>query len=138
MNKIFVDTSGWGNLVDTRQRFYPQTRAFYETAKHERTRLVTTNYVLAELVSLLSSPLRLPRSKSINFVDRIKTSLLVDIVHIGEDLDSEAWDFLSNRVDKDWSLVDCSSFVVMQDGGITEALTTDHHFEQAGFVRLLK
>ena len=40
--------------------------------------------------------------------------------------------------DKEWSLVDCASFVIMKQRGVTEALTTDHHFEQAGFVRLLK
>jgi predicted nucleic acid-binding protein len=43
-----------------------------------------------------------------------------------------------NRLDKQWSLTDCISFVVMQQHGITEALTGDHHFEQAGFVALLK
>lgn len=43
-----------------------------------------------------------------------------------------------NRTDKNWSLVDCASFVVMRKHGILEALTADHHFEQAGFVRLLK
>jgi len=42
------------------------------------------------------------------------------------------------RPDKTWSLVDCASFVVMQKRGITEALTSDVHFEQAGFIRLLK
>jgi hypothetical protein len=42
------------------------------------------------------------------------------------------------RPDKDWSLTDCISFVVMKARGITEALTGDHHFEQAGFVALLK
>jgi len=42
-----------------------------------------------------------------------------------------------NRPDKNWSLTDCISFVVMQEHGITEALTADRHFEQAGFVPLL-
>jgi predicted nucleic acid-binding protein len=46
--------------------------------------------------------------------------------------------FYSRRPDKDWSLTDCISFVVMRDRGITEALTGDHHFEQAGFKALLK
>ncbi len=46
--------------------------------------------------------------------------------------------YCKSRQDKEWSLVDCASFVVMQQRGIFEALTSDHHFEQAGFVRLLK
>ncbi len=49
-----------------------------------------------------------------------------------------AGEFLKAHPDKDWSLVDCASFVVMKQRGIQEALTSDHHFEQAGFVRLLR
>ena len=48
------------------------------------------------------------------------------------------WQLLKNRQDKEWSLVDCVSFVLMQQRGMTETLTTDRHFDQAGFVRLLK
>ena len=138
MNKIYVDTSGWGNLVDTLQEFHAETKTIYLNAKQNGSRLVTTNYVIAELVALLSSPLRIPRNKSIKFIESIKSSALVDIVHIDEDLDAKSWELLKNRADKNWSLVDCSSFVVMQENKILEALTTDHHFEQAGFVQLLK
>ncbi len=45
---------------------------------------------------------------------------------------------LARRLDKDWSLTDCISFAVMQERSLTEALTSDHHFEQAGFTALLK
>jgi len=138
MNKIFVDTAGWGNLVDTLQKFHAETKAIYLSAKQNGSRLVTTNYVIAELVALLSSPLRIPRTKSIKFIESIKSSALVDIIHIDENLDAKSWELLKNRADKNWSLVDCSSFIVMQENKIVEALTTDHHFEQAGFVRLLK
>jgi len=138
MNKIFVDTSGWGNLVDTLQEFHAETKAIYLNAKQNGSRLVTTNYVIAELVALLSSPMRIPRNRSVKFIESIKSSALVDIIHIDEDLDAKSWELLKNRADKNWSLVDCSSFVVMQENKIVEALTTDHHFEQAGFVRLLK
>lgn len=138
MNKIFVDTSGWGNSVDTLQEFHQTAAAVYATAKQNGSRLVTTNYVIAELVALLSSPLRLPRRKSIDFIEGIKSSSLVDVIHVDEDLDSTAWNLLKNRIDKNWSLVDCTSFVMMQENRVLEALTTDHHFEQAGFVRLLK
>lgn len=45
--------------------------------------------------------------------------------------------FYEERPDKAWSLTDCISFLVMSDEGMSEALTGDHHFEQAGFTRLL-
>lgn len=138
MNRIFVDTSGWGHLVDTFQEFHAETRTIYLDAKQKSSRLVTINYVIAELVALLSNPIRFPRIRSIKFIESIKSSSLVDVVHIDEDLDSKSWELLTNRADKNWSLVDCSSFIVMQENKITDALTTDHHFEQAGFVRLLK
>jgi predicted nucleic acid-binding protein len=86
----------------------------------------------------MSSPLRLPRPSIIAFLEGIKTSPYVEVIHVDQTLDEQAWRLYQQRTDKDWSLVDCASFVLMKQRGIAEALTTDHHFEQAGFVRLLK
>ena len=58
-------------------------------------------------------------------------------MHITPELDRAAWELVKRRVDKDWSLVDCASFVVMDRLDITAARSTDHHFAQAGFERLL-
>ncbi len=63
--------------------------------------------------------------------------LPVEIVHIDAPMDNVAWQLLEKRFDKEWSLVDASSFVLMEQFGMTEALTTDHHFTQAGFIKLL-
>jgi predicted nucleic acid-binding protein len=90
------------------------------------------------LVALLSSPLRIPRPKIIAFIEGLKQSSYVTIIHIDSTIDNLAWELLIKRQDKDWSLVDCSSFIIMEKYKLTEALTTDHHFEQAGFIRLLK
>jgi len=90
MNRIYVDTSGWGNLVDTLQEFHAETKTIYLSAKQNGSRLVTTNYVITELVALLSNPLRIPRNRSIKFIESIKSSSLVDIVHIDEDLDAKS------------------------------------------------
>lgn len=99
--------------------------------------MITTNYILTEVVALLTSPLRIPRPQLIAFVASIKTSPYVTIVHIDPLIDAAAWQLLTSRVDKGWSLVDCMSFVMMQQMQLTEAFTTDHHFAQAGFVPLL-
>ena len=62
----------------------------------------------------------------------------VQIIHIDKASDTKAWELCKARPDKAWSLVDCTSFVLMKQLKIQEALTTDQHFEQAGFIRLLK
>ncbi len=90
MKKIFVDTSGWGCLVDTLQEFHLEAKAVYQTAKQDNARLITTNYVIAELVALLASPLRIPKTKNIDFINGIKTSSLVDIIHIDGSLDAKS------------------------------------------------
>ena len=138
MNEIYVDTSGWASLADVSEPFYEKAKEIYAAAIQNRRRLVTTNYVLGELVALMTSPMRFQRPRIIEFINGIKQSPFFDIIHIDKDFDAKSWNLLSNRTDKNWSLVDCSSFVVMQENKILEALTTDHHFEQAGFVRLLK
>jgi predicted nucleic acid-binding protein len=94
--------------------------------------------VLTEVVALLTSPLRMARPTMVAFINGLKTSPYVEVVHVDAVQDGEAWQLLQTRLDKEWSLVDCASFVLMQRRGILEALTSDHHFEQAGFVRLLK
>lgn len=138
MNEIYVDTSGWASLADVSEPFYKKAQETYRAAIQNRRQFITTNYVLAELVALMTSPMRFHRPRIIEFINGIKQSSFFDIIHVDEDSDAKSWELISNRTDKNWSLVDCSSFVVMQEKKIVEALTTDHHFEQAGFVRLLK
>jgi len=138
MAELFADTSGWGNLLDATQPYHSLAASIYRAARHEGRKVVTTNYIIAELIALMARPLRIPRPMVIAFVESLRISPNVEIVHIDQDLDSQAWDLLKSRPDKEWSLTDCASFVVMKRRGILEALTTDRHFEQAGFVRLLK
>ena len=138
MPDIFADTAGWGHLVDPTQTYHEQAATIYRQARQQGRRFITTNYVLAELVALLISPLRIPRPQLIAFIAGVKASPHVDIVHVDRALDAQAWQLLTERPDKEWSLVDCESFVVMGQRGLLEVFTTDHHFEQAGFVCLLK
>ena len=138
MSSLFVDTSGWASLFIHSQTYYPQAEQYFRLALQQKQKIYTTNYVIAELVALLNSPLRISRSRVFEIVDAIKSVNYVEVVHIDEATDALAWTLCKSRRDKAWSLVDCSSFVVMQKLGIQEALTTDQHFDQASFVRLLK
>jgi uncharacterized protein len=138
MNHLFIDTSGWASLFITQEPNHLLANQALNQALQNRQILITTNYIISELVALLHSPLRQPRSRIFEVVDAIKTVPYVRIMHIDPPTDQAAWELCKNRSDKPWSLVDCSSFVIMQQLEITMALTTDHHFEQAGFIRLLK
>ena len=93
---------------------------------------------MSELVALFTRPLRVPRSMILNCIQTIRSQIWVEVVHIAPSLDEAAWQLFGDRLDKEWSLVDCASFVVMQQRGLTDALTADRHFEQEGLVRLLK
>jgi predicted nucleic acid-binding protein len=138
MSDLFADTSGWASMVDRTQPFPSRAKSLYRAARIQGRKIITTNYILAELVALLTSPMRIPRPSVVNYIEGVKASPFVEVVHVDPSLDAEAWMLLRSRLDKEWSLVDCASFVVMQRRSIVEALATDHHFEQAGFVRLLK
>ncbi len=138
MDKIFADTTGWGHLVDSTQKYHELAADIYRNLPRKGCEIVTTNYIITELVALMISPLRLQHPVIVEFINSMKLSPHVEIIHIDPVLDEQAWQLLSKRADKEWSLVDCSSFVVMEKLGITESFTTDHHFEQAGFIRLLE
>lgn len=138
LSNLFVDTSGWSCLFVEAEPQYAQAIQCFALARQQGRSIVTTNYVITELVALLHSPLRVPRNKLFQIIDTIKATPYLQIVHIDEATDEIAWSLCKNRPDKAWSLVDCTSFVVMQQMGIQEALTTDRHFEQAGFLQLLK
>ena len=137
MNEVFADTSGWASFFLEDDLHHEKTFSLMAQWKQQNRHIVTTNYVLSELIVLLGSRGK-RRSAILNYIETIRTADSVEIVHVDESLDGKAWQLLANRLDKKWSLVDAVSFVVMQKRKLTEALTADRHFEQAGFVRLLK
>ncbi|MBM3238774.1 PIN domain-containing protein [Candidatus Poribacteria bacterium] len=138
MREVFADTAGWANFFIRTEPYHRKAVELMRRWRQQGRRIVTTNYVLSELVALFTSPLRLPRHLLVRYIETIKNASYVGIIHVDKELDTAAWTLLKERLDKEWTLVDCASFVMMQQRGITEAFTTDHHFEQAGFVRLLK
>src|SRR5215470_9627293 len=101
MNDLFVDTSGWGHLADTRQAYHSLAKSIYQQARQQGRKLITTNYVIAELVALMTSPLRSPRGKTIEFIHTIKTSPYIEVVHVDAGTDAAAWQLLSSRRDKE-------------------------------------
>jgi predicted nucleic acid-binding protein len=99
-------------------------------------RLVTTRAVLLEIGNSLSK-LRF-RAAAVALLSSLAADPTIEIVPLSDDLYREAFDLFRERGDKEWGLTDCVSFLVMRARGLTEALTADIHFEQAGFRALLR
>jgi predicted nucleic acid-binding protein len=98
--------------------------------------LVTTAWVITELADGMSTLAQ--REAFIRFLDGLRQQPNMKLAPPDLALFDEGITLYRKRLDKEWSLTDCISFVVMQQEGITEALTGDHHFEQAGFRAILK
>ena len=98
--------------------------------------MVTTEWVLTEVANFLHRPHE--REAFVALVTTLRASREVVLLTSQEGLWQQGLNLYANRLDKEWSLTDCISFVVMTDRGIADALTGDHHFEQAGFTALLK
>jgi predicted nucleic acid-binding protein len=137
-NSVFVDTSGWmASLV--------ASEIYHATAEQEMRQalgsphivIYTTDHVIAELVALMTGR-HLSRTQILRDVNNLLIAPRIHKLYTDPALFTEAWTLLSDRPDKDWSLTDAISIRQMQRLGISEALTNDHHFEQAGFTRLLK
>ena len=120
MPDIFADTAGWGHLVDATQAYHHRAATIYRGARQQGRTFMTTNYILTELVALLISPLRIPHAQIVAFITGLKTSSYVDIAHVNPTLDAQAWQLFTERPDKEWSLVDCVSFVACSSMGFTK------------------
>jgi predicted nucleic acid-binding protein len=97
----------------------------------------TTRWVLTELADGLAKPCE-RRDLFAEVLKDLQPNPRVRIVESSDELWHKGVDLFNRRRDKEWTLTDCISFVVMQHHGITDALTGDRHFEQAGFRALLK
>jgi uncharacterized protein len=128
-------------LLDTSRLLYLHNRAEplhreVRTLYHATRMRVTHSYVLAEFVALAHAR-RLPRMAALTFISDLVENPDIDTVWVDEPLHREAMALLMARPDKTYSLCDAVSFVLMRQRRVTEALTTDRHFEQEGFQRLL-
>ena len=134
---VFVDTSGWADPILQNTPAYEDMVACYRELMDRQQRLITTNYVLTEVVALLTIRSHgLSRPALLQYIDDLLALPWVQVLYIDETLHQDAWNLLKESPDKTWSWVDASSFVVMRRQGLAYAFTSDHHFSQAGFVRL--
>lgn len=132
---IFVDTSAWLALVDSHDRNHAEAvRIARRLAQGEFGNQATTNYVLAESLTIIRR--RLGLESAMKFATGLESSQEVRVFWIEPAHHQEAIRLMANRPDKDWSLFDCSSFVIMRSLGIQSAFAFDEDYAQAGFTKV--
>ena len=128
----FASTSYFVALVNARDKHHAQAVA---VTADEHLALVTTDYIVIELGNYFRRPQE--RGYFLAVLGALAAESTATVVPASRDLQKKGFELYSARPDKSWSLTDCLSFVVMDQLGLAEALTTDRHFEQAGFAVLL-
>lgn len=130
---MLLDTSGLNCFFDESDTRHHNAVAFFQSAPT----LLTHGYVLAELIPLCQVR-GLDRKKSLAFVRSLIENPLVEIVWTTGGVYDQALTLIEARLDKTYLLCDAVSFILMRERRINDALTTDKHFEQEGFIRLLQ
>lgn len=133
MTPIFADTVYFLALLNPSDQWHPRAKALGLELGDP---LLTTEFVLMEVGDALSHPGN--REHFARLTKLLYGQADVEIVDATSELFRHGCDLHARRRDKEWSLTDCTSFVVMNQRGIELALTSDHHFEQAGFRVLLR
>ncbi len=133
--KVFVDTSAWIALLNKRDGLHLSAKSVMSDLRQQNAWLLTTDLIFIEVADALGKPPM--RQTTIAYLNRWRSFQNLDIVPINKIPLEEAWSLYYQRLDKDWGLTDCTSFVVMRQENITHAFTSDRHFEQAGFVKML-
>jgi len=135
-NSVFLDTSFSIALSISKDQFHQRAVELTKQVNAAQSQIVTTQAVILEIGNALSKIKY--RQSAVGIIEFFKNDPNVTIVSLSDKLYDEGFELFSNRPDKEWSLVDCISFVVMRERNIEAALTADEHFIQAGFRALLR
>ena len=132
MNEIFADAFYFIAILNPQDQYHKTATDYTRNLNHP---LLTTHWVLVELADALHAPE--VRQRTEQFIRRIQVDPNITVINDFSPWFERGLNLYRDRRDKSWPLTDCISFSIMQERGIREALTADHHFEQAGFVALL-
>lgn len=133
MNRVFVDTSFVVALINEKDQYHDHASELADL--FDRYPLVTTDAVLLEIGNALA---RNFREQAAEIIEQFLASDEVTVVHLDAAIFRKAFELYQTYSDKTWGLVDCVSFIVMREMGITDVLTNDKDFDQAGFNALMR
>lgn len=135
-NELFLDAAYLIALAVPNDQHHDRAVALRDELKLAPQRLITTRAVALEIGDALAKARYRPAA--VQLLRAFERDPNVEVVPISEELYERAFQLYQDRRDKEWGITDCVSFVVMQDRGLTSALTTDKHYQQAGFRALLR
>lgn len=133
--RLFVDSSGWYAVLNQTDGAHKEACRIFKSRAVKST-LLTTEYVLVETATLLRAR-KVPHLER-NLFTLVDATSRLQVVWSSLPFFTHARDFFLKHQDHGWSFTDCTSFVLMREEGLRDALTTDRHFKQAGIVPLLK
>jgi hypothetical protein len=136
MSKVFLDTSYAIALAIEKDQYHQQALTLANAFEQQGQEVLTTWAVVIEIGNALASASY--RKTGVAYINALRADPQVEIVPSSSLTLEAAYALYESRPDKEWGLTDCISFVVMQEHGVTDALTADRHFEQAGFTALLR
>ncbi|HKS42531.1 MAG TPA: type II toxin-antitoxin system VapC family toxin [Blastocatellia bacterium] len=134
--EVFLDTAYAIALSSPTDEHHEKALLLADELEKDRTRLITIRSVILEIGNALSK--QRYRKAAIALLESLEEDANVEIVGLSEDLYEKGFELYRQRPDKEWGITDCISFVVMLERGLSDVLTTDQHFEQAGFNALLR
>jgi predicted nucleic acid-binding protein len=132
MKPVFADAFYYVALLNRGDVYHQRA---VEISRHFRGPIVTTTWVLVEVADAFAGSAS--RQRIMPFIQALEDDPDTNILSASMALFNRGLRLYSERTDKDWTLTDCISFEAMREEGITEALTGDRHYEQAGFKALL-
>lgn len=138
MSTVFADASFWIGLLNRKDQHHDAAKKAQARLEPE-TRFVTTEMVLVEVLNTFAKlELTHLKDSAARLVLGLRNQPNTDIIPQSSDQFESAFEVYQGYKDKHWGLTDCASYRTMKKGGIEVALTYDHHFEQMGFVAMLR
>ena len=136
MNAVFADAGYWIALFNPRDQLH--TRAIAVSQSTQNRSIVTSQLVLMKFLNYYASLGQMFRQQAVGVVRSLQQDTNVETVPLSDEQFEATLTLYAQRQDKTWGVIDCASFLIMEERDITEALAYDEHFRQAGFVPLLR
>lgn len=136
MKKVFADTGYWIALINSKDNLHQKARQL--TTQISPVKIITSEIIFSELINSFSKQGLFLKQATVKLINQSYNNPNFEVIPQTPGLFQQALTLYYQRLDQQWSHTDCASFIIMEQYQIGEALAYDKHFEQAGFIALLR